>query len=131
MCLKSITKEEEAAVMKKLPATFPCWKAMSNHRGKTQFHNSIEPLLTRGRTHKARVYNYRRMRTEGYKPSFHVFLSIKDANEYMKKLWPHMTCYYVTKFFADKKDITKIGQTSNWRCLEGPISIAVSKITRK
>ena len=124
MCLTNINKEEEAAIIKKLSANFPCWKILKSKGGRTWYHQNKEPLLTRCKIHKAKRYGKHRAYPT-YEPGFHAYISYKDV------VTSHMYgCYngYIAKFWAMKKDIVKIGED----CL-GPHKtvVAVRNIERK
>lgn len=126
MCLTNINKEEEAAIIKKLSANFPCWKILKSKGGRTWYHQNGEQLLTRGKIHKAKRCGKHRAYST-YKPGFHAYISYKDAVITFNYMSP-ATNIYIVKFWAKKADIIKVGEDS---CYPKIIAVAVNRITRK
>ncbi len=123
MCLIQLSSNDEQMELAKLPATFPCWKAMHNNKGRTEFavDSDNEPRLVRRHIYVAALHQGTRSLLN-YTASFHAFLHAADAKMYAAK-W----CLVVVKFWANNTDIVRIGENP----CGGQMCIAVSKITRK
>ncbi len=134
MCLTGISKEEEAAIIKKLPNSFPCWKILKSKGGMTWYHQDKEPLLTRGKVHKAKYHIMHRTPSK-YETGFHAYISHKDAaitfnykNPETGRCYYHVANGHIVKFWAMKKDIVKIGKDCIY---PNKIAVVIRNIERK
>jgi hypothetical protein len=114
MCLKDvITGEALKAEVDKLPEEFPVFKALRGNKTEYAFHNKKEPAMCYNKVYIAGVFPEARMSIKDYKPGFHAFLHVADAERYIGYKEA------VRKFWAKREWVTTIGydQVSHFKCV--------------
>lgn len=133
MCLTKLSAKDEKAALSKLPDVFPCWKIIREDYSCEYDLRNRQPKLTRG-THIAQDLPVHRSLID-YRPGFHAFLEKPRLRNIFKQQSYSFPRFRVVKCWADKVNIIRIGLTKYEQYMligsPRPLSIAVSKITRK